>query len=78
MRPRSVIFILLQLSLSFVAAARSNLERWGGIAQCRPEGFAGQQGHRRSERGGALSREQCKASVDINVIASIHDRAEIL
>jgi hypothetical protein len=48
MRLRSVIFILLQLSLSFVAVARL-IWNAGGIGQCRPERFAGQQGHRRSE-----------------------------
>jgi hypothetical protein len=38
MRLRSVIFILLQLSLSFVAAARLICNA-GGIGQCRPEGL---------------------------------------
>ncbi len=37
MRLRSVIFILLQLSLSFVCRRASDLERWGRIGVVRKD-----------------------------------------
>jgi hypothetical protein len=79
MRLRSVIFMLLQLSWPFVAAARLIRNAGGeqgkvvrkGLLLSKVEPIGDKEESDPSPKG-------CTASVDVNVNASIHDGAKIL